>query len=110
MGHVNASKLAELTALLECQDSIASHARQARDDDAYFNRTKARLEAVIARAQKDLDKLHDLRENADAIINATHDRKKQLRGMIKSEEHKIQIERFLRLQQELKELQEEVNE
>ena len=107
MAYVNASKLSDLNALLECQDAIASAALQARDDEKYYIKTKTRLESVIARAEKQLAELNHRREHASAIVEECTSRKRQLKQLVKKEEHKIQIERFLRLQKELAEMQEE---
>lgn len=98
-------KLGELESLILVQDSVISHAKHMRDNDSMFERSKEHLEGMIAKHQKKLDYLLEARENANDIIDAAFIRRDQLRSLVRHEKHRIKIEKFLKLQAELKELE-----
>ncbi len=99
------NKLGEIEALILVQDSRISHAKSMRDNDNMFQRSKEHLEGMIAKHQRKLDYLVEARENANDIIDAAILRRTQLRGLKQKEIHRQKIDKFLKMQAQLAELE-----
>lgn len=102
---VDTAKLNDLGKLIECQNSIIADALNLRDNASYYERTCDHLRVQIKKLQTRLDSTIERHDCADEILVRAHDRRTQLKKLIKQEKHKVLIARFTRMRDSYDNLQ-----
>ena len=99
-----AQEIKDLEYLVKGHKGMQSYAAQVRDDDAYYERERDRLQGHIDKLTEQLDRLNNTREDADNIIAQSQVRIHELRRKINAMKANPAIAKILKLQKKMEEL------